>query len=125
MEAAERAYGLRWGWTVRMTHGAFVSFIDWLSPYPEAIGFWAAVLTTGAFAPQVVRTWRSGADGLSWITLGLFGVGVALWFIYGVLRMSGPVMLANALTELQVLAIFVLKVARSHKAGRPTGPADH
>ena len=89
----------------------------WLRDSSELIGFWAAVLTTISFAPQVVRTWRGGGQGLSWTMLSLFGAGVALWFIYGLLRMSGPIMVANGLTGAQVLLILALKVWRSRPEG--------
>jgi MtN3 and saliva related transmembrane protein len=92
--------------------------VDWLSPYNEAIGFWAAALTTTAFAPQVIRTWRMGGEGLSWTMLALFGLGVGLWFIYGLVRMSGPLMLANGVTGLQVLVLIALKLWRSGKVVR-------
>lgn len=84
-----------------------------LRSHTEAIGFWAGILTTVAFAPQVVRTWRVGSDGLSWMMLTFFGTGVGLWFVYGYLRMSGPIMFANGLTGLQVLVILGLKVWRA------------
>ena len=84
-----------------------------LSSHTEAIGFWAAILTTVAFAPQVVRTWRVGGKELSWTMLALFGMGVGLWFVYGYLRMSGPLMLANGLTGLQILVILAVKLRRA------------
>ncbi len=78
----------------------------------EAIGTVAGILTTVSFAPQAIRTWRVGGEGLSWAMLVLFGSGVGLWFVYGLLRGSGPIILANGLTELQVLFIFVVKLCR-------------
>jgi MtN3 and saliva related transmembrane protein len=84
-----------------------------LTTHTETIGFWAAILTTLAFAPQVIRTWRIGGDALSWLTLTSFGTGVGLWFVYGYLRMSGPIMLANGLTGLQILLIIALKIWRA------------
>lgn len=86
--------------------------MSWLVPRNEAIGLSAGLSTTAAFAPQVIRTWRTGGRDLSYTMLGLFGAGVALWFIYGILRMSVPVMLANAATGLQVLMIIGLKLCR-------------
>jgi MtN3 and saliva related transmembrane protein len=97
-----------------------------LHAYPEVIGFWAAVLTTVAFAPQVVETWKTGGEGLSWIMLALFGTGTGLWFFYGVLRMSGPLMLANGLTGLQILFLIALKLwfaARAARVKRAAGLA--
>jgi MtN3 and saliva related transmembrane protein len=83
----------------------------------EAIGTVAAILTTIAFAPQVIRTWRIGAEGLSWLMLALFGSGVGLWFLYGMLRSSGPLMLANGLTGAQVLCILAIKLWRGGRVG--------
>jgi MtN3 and saliva related transmembrane protein len=97
-------------------------FLSWLHAYPEAIGFWAAVLTTIAFAPQVVETWKTAGEGLSWIMLALFGAGTGLWFLYGVLRMSDPIMLANGLTGLQVLFLMALKLWFAARATRRTEP---
>jgi MtN3 and saliva related transmembrane protein len=89
----------------------------WLVPWTETIGFWAGALTTAGFVPQLIKTWRSGGDGMSWWMLALFGTGVGLWFLYGFLRLSAPVMVANGLTELQVLAIIGLKGWRAFQSG--------
>lgn len=83
---------------------------EWLRAHAEAIGFWAGIMTTSSFAPQVVRTWRSGGEGLSWGMVILFGTGVGLWLVYGVLQWSPPLMVANGLTELQILFIAGLKI---------------
>lgn len=76
----------------------------------EAIGLCAGILTTASFAPQLLKAWKTGGEGLSWAMLALFGIGVGLWFVYGLLRASFPIVAANGLTEIQVLAIFALKV---------------
>jgi MtN3 and saliva related transmembrane protein len=89
---------------------ASTHFLSWLNAYSEVIGFWAAVLTTVSFAPQVVETWKTAGEGLSWVMLALFGAGTGLWFLYGLLRMSGPLMLANGLTGLQILFLIALKL---------------
>jgi MtN3 and saliva related transmembrane protein len=93
--------------------------MELLTSNTEAIGFWAAVLTTIAFAPQVVRTWRMGGNELSWLMLGMFGSGVGLWFVYGYLRQSAPLMLANGLTFIQVLTMVAVKLrTAAHSAAR-------
>jgi MtN3 and saliva related transmembrane protein len=92
--------------------------MSWLSSHTEAIGFWAAILTTVAFAPQVVRTWRVGGEELSWTMLALFGTGIGLWFVYGYLRMSEPLMFANGLTGLRIFLILGLKLWRVMAARR-------
>jgi MtN3 and saliva related transmembrane protein len=80
-----------------------------MSDAVELIGMCAAVLTTVAFTPQVVRTWRLGGHELSWSMLTLLGSGVVLWFVYGWFRASMPLMLANGLTSIQVAAMAAVK----------------
>jgi MtN3 and saliva related transmembrane protein len=92
----------------------WISLLDSLRSQTETIGFWAGSLTTIAFAPQLVKAWRTGGEGLSWAMLALFGTGVWLWFLYGLLRMSGPIMLSNAVTGVQVLAILMIKIRRAY-----------
>ncbi len=75
----------------------------------ETIGFVAGFLTTFAFAPQVYQTWRTGGRDLSWPMLLLFGTGVALWLVYGMILYSLPIILANGLTAIQIAAIVLLK----------------
>lgn len=77
----------------------------------DAIGLIAAVLTTFAFLPQVVQTWRSGSTaGLSLSTLLVLTTGVALWLIYGLGIGELPVILANGATLVLVAALLVLKL---------------
>ena len=83
-----------------------------LSNYADAIGLVAAALTTGSFLPQVVRTWRRGGADLSYAMLAFFLTGVVMWLGFGLLTRSLPVVVANVLTAVQVLAILGLKRAR-------------
>jgi MtN3 and saliva related transmembrane protein len=65
----------------------------------EWLGFAAATLTSIAFVPQIFRNYRRKAvDDLSVSTFAVFGLGIALWLIYGVLIGSRPVIVANAFT---------------------------
>ena len=83
--------------------------LSFIQPYVQSIGFIAGALTTFAFAPQVYQTWRTGGRDLSWPMLLLFGTGVALWMIYGLILLSWPIIAANGLTAVQIFAIVVLK----------------
>jgi MtN3 and saliva related transmembrane protein len=76
-----------------------------------AVGLLAATLTTVAFVPQVVKTWRtrSTAD----ISLGMFLIltaGIAAWLIYGAIIGDLPLILANAITLVLAGTILVLKI---------------
>lgn len=65
----------------------------------ESIGYVAASLTTLAFVPQTLKSWRS--RNLAGISLGmysLFTLGVGLWLLYGLMIGSLPIIIANAIT---------------------------
>lgn len=75
------------------------------------LGTGAGTLTTIAFVPQVLKTWRtkSGKDISTGMFL-LFSSGVLLWLIYGILLEAPPIIVANAITLLLALAIIALKL---------------
>lgn len=76
----------------------------------ELIGFLAASLTTTSFFPQVYKTLstRSTHD-LSWGWITMMTGGVVAWLIYGLIRFSLPLILANGIT---FFALFLLLLAK-------------
>lgn len=83
----------------------------------EIIGYCAAFLTTIAFLPQAIQSWRTrDLSGISVGMYSLFTTGVGLWLIYGLIIEKWPLILANALTFALALSILVLKLrAKSQK----------
>jgi len=80
-----------------------------------AIGIVAAILTTTAWIPQLLRTLRTRhARDLAWAYLLVFGSGVALWCVYGGLQHDAAVFCANALTLVLLLGLAVLKWSTEH-----------
>ena len=76
------------------------------------LSFTAAVLTTGAFVPQVVRSVRRrSSDDFAWAYLALFGTGVAMWCLYGAVRGDAAVFAANAVTLGLVAVLAGVKYA--------------
>ena len=76
----------------------------------QAFGLLAGLLTTAAWLPQIIRTWRSrSADDLSWPHLLVFSTGVTLWLVYGVLSADVPLLVANGITIVLVSLLLVLK----------------
>lgn len=76
----------------------------------EIIGFLAAILTTSAFVPQVIKVWKSkSSKGVS-VTMYLVMLsGVILWGTYGYLIGSISVLAANVVTAfLQILILFLI-----------------
>lgn len=79
----------------------------------ETIGFVAGGLTTLAFVPQVVKTWRSrSADDLSGVMLADFSVGVLLWIVYGFAIASWSLVVTNAITFFLTATLLLLKFRR-------------
>jgi MtN3 and saliva related transmembrane protein len=75
------------------------------------LGLVAGSLTTMAYLPQVVKTWRSrSADGMSWSMLVVLCIGISLWLVYGLYAHDTPVILANLLTLLFSSAILAMKI---------------
>ena len=77
----------------------------------EIFGYIAAVLTTAAFLPQLIKTLKTKkADDVSLITLIMFIIGVLCWIIYGYKISSIPILLANLITLLLNLLILISKI---------------
>ena len=83
----------------------------------EIIGFFAAILTTLAFVPQVYKVWKSKSNsGLSLTTYLIFMIGVFLWLIYGIFIDSISMIIANSITVFLSLIIiyFIIKSKKSN-----------
>jgi MtN3 and saliva related transmembrane protein len=75
------------------------------------LGLVAGSLTTIAYFPQVIKTWRSrSADGMSWSMLIILCMGILLWLVYGIYVGDTPVILANLFTLVFSSAILSMKV---------------
>ncbi|MGC2062184.1 MAG: SemiSWEET transporter [Thermodesulfovibrionales bacterium] len=82
--------------------------------YITLTGLAAGTLTTAAFIPQVIRTWRTRSTRD--ISLGMFVAfcaGIALWTVYGFLIDSIPVIATNSITF--ILASIILALKLRHK----------
>ena len=82
----------------------------------EIIGYCAAFLTTLAFLPQAIQSWRT--RDLSGISLGMYSLftgGVGLWLVYGLIIEKWPLILANAMTFALALSILLLKLRHTSR----------
>ncbi|GAB3666871.1 SemiSWEET transporter [Actinocorallia lasiicapitis] len=74
------------------------------------VGLLAGALTTGCWAPQLLRSWRTrSTDDFSWTYLALLTAGVGLWLAYGLGSGDLAITLANAVTFLALVTIAALK----------------
>jgi MtN3 and saliva related transmembrane protein len=86
----------------------------------ELAGYAAAVLSTVAFVPQVMHTWKSrDASGVSLGMVSVYCSGIALWLVYGVLHGAWPIIIANAITLALTLALLAMKIRFSRAALSP------
>ena len=77
----------------------------------EFFGYSAAILTTAAFLPQLIKTLKTKkADDVSLITLIMFICGVIFWIIYGYAISSFPILIANLITFILNSFILISKI---------------
>ena len=82
--------------------------------YIEFFGYFAAILTTLAFLPQLIKTLKTKkAEDVSLTTLIMFLTGVLAWIIYGIQISSKPILIANIITFLLNFLILVFKLIYS------------
>ena len=76
----------------------------------ENLGYAAAFLTTVSTVPQLIKTFRtrSAKDVSSFMFICLL-IGGILWFTYGLLLDSKPLIVANFITTCFVVANLVFK----------------
>ncbi|WP_350293120.1 SemiSWEET transporter [uncultured Croceitalea sp.] len=77
----------------------------------ELIGLIAAMLTTGAFVPQVYKVFKSKSTAdISLTMYTVLFVGLVLWLIYGIQKDSIAIILANAVTGILVAFVIIFKI---------------
>lgn len=75
------------------------------------LGMIAGTLTTAAFVPQVVKTWRTrSTHDISLGMFALFSSGLVLWLVYGVVIGSLPIVVSNIITLALALTILYFKL---------------
>lgn len=76
----------------------------------NGLGSVAAFCTTVSLLPQLLKVVRTkSAKDISVRMFLIFSTGVLLWFVYGLLDDSLPMMVGNGATFLQAVAILYLK----------------
>ena len=82
----------------------------------DIFGYFAAILTTAAFLPQLIKALKTKkADDVSLTTLIMFIIGVLFWIIYGFKISSTPILVANLITLILNLSILIAKIYFSEK----------
>jgi MtN3 and saliva related transmembrane protein len=77
----------------------------------DIVGFAAGIITTAAYAPQVIKTVRTRST--KDISLGMYlllAAGIGLWLVHGFQIGSLPVMAANGFTLILVGIMLYMKL---------------
>ena len=81
------------------------------SQFINLLGLIAGTLTTIAFLPQLLKTWKSkSAKDVSLVMMITFSIGIFLWIIYGFAIGAMPIIVTNAVTLVLALLILILKI---------------
>jgi len=79
--------------------------------FSDLSGYAAGFLTTVAFLPQVLKTYRSrSARDISLVMYLVFTAGILLWLAHGLFVGSGPVVAANSVGLVLSGAMLVMKI---------------
>jgi MtN3 and saliva related transmembrane protein len=77
----------------------------------DFIGYFSAFLTTFAFVPQALHSWKTrDLSGVSLPMYSIFSAGVVGWIVYGVSIASWPIVVANVVTLVLSCAVLWLKL---------------
>jgi 5'(3')-deoxyribonucleotidase/uncharacterized protein with PQ loop repeat len=85
------------------------------------VGTIAAICTTGAFVPQIVKIRKQGGEDLSYAMLSVYLVGVLLWLAYGIRFHAPAVIWANVVATVLVSTALLMKA--TWKTPAPATPA--
>ena len=76
------------------------------------LGIAAAMLTTGAYIPQAIKTIKTkSTEDLSLVTFSMLFMGTVTWFFYGLCIEDVPLTVANGITASLSGTIFYLKLS--------------
>lgn len=75
------------------------------------LGLVAATFTTISFLPQVIKCWKTKrTKDISFPAFILLFIGGSLWLTYGLLIQDLPVIIANAIVDVLIVIILLLKL---------------
>lgn len=81
------------------------------------IGYVAAVCTTIAYVPQVLKVYKTKSTrDISLSMFLLMITGIAGWLIYGLLLNAMPIIIANLISFILAFYIFYMKLKELTKA---------
>nr|WP_294841452.1 SemiSWEET transporter [uncultured Methylotenera sp.] len=82
----------------------------------DFIGYLSAFLTTFAFVPQALHSWKTrDLSGVSLPMYSIFSLGVFGWLVYGILMTCWPIIVANSVTFMLACVVLYLKITHANQ----------
>ena len=79
--------------------------------FAEIVGYIATVLSVVSFIPQAVKSWKTkSTKDLSLGMYSIFTTSQILWFTYGIMIVSWPLIIANAIIFSLSLIVLIHKL---------------
>ncbi len=86
------------------------------------VGLVAGFLTTIAFVPQAIKSFKTkNTEGISLLMYLCFVSGVVLWMLYGVLVKDIPILLCNIVTFIFSSPVLICIIINKKKGGKWRG----
>lgn len=87
-----------------------------ISINPDIFGTIAAICTTVSFLPQAWQVYKTkNTASISLAMYLIFNAGILLWFIYGILLNSQPIIYSNIITFVFAFYILMVKISNLKK----------
>lgn len=75
------------------------------------IGFLATIIVLSASLPQIIQIWKTKKTrDISLTMYAALCVGIAVWFLYGILRQDLVLITSNAIAFMLYASILLLKI---------------
>lgn len=82
----------------------------------EIVGFSASFLSVLNQFPQAIKVFRSkNTQSISLLMYCIVVVAITLWLVYGIMLNDGPLIIANALSLVPIIYIFIVKLLNTIK----------
>ena len=88
------------------------------------IGYIAAVLTTAASLPQIIKTISTkDTQSISLCAIITLWFGIVFWIVFGILLANWVIIISNTISIIQYTALIILKCVFDYKRNHP--PTHH
>lgn len=82
----------------------------------EIVGFSASILSVLNQFPQAIKVYKTkDTNSISLLMYCIVVLCISLWLVYGIMLVDTPLILANALSLVPIVYIFIVKLTNTIK----------